>query len=158
MSVVISILAAIGLMVIISYVVYYLYKYYKNIQIKQTIAEMNPPDNYMQTIGLQCPDYWVNTGIDSNGNYTCKNQFNVPSTCSGGDLSFMSIPSKNTWEYGNPNNLNSMSDYDKYTFLNNKGTGSYSRCDWVNKCGSDPNTQGIWQGVNEICSSPPPSS
>jgi hypothetical protein len=159
MSVVVNILAAIGLIVIITYIIYYLYKYIKKRMDYQIAAEMNPPGNYMQNTGLRCPDYWVNTGIDANGNYICKNSFNILTNqdeqCNATQLSFPPLPAGQTWEYGNPNGLTSMSDSDKYNFLNNNAVaGSISRCQWINKCGPARNTQGIWSGVNEICNNP----
>jgi hypothetical protein len=161
MSVIINILAAVGLIVIISYIVYYLYTYFKNQQFQATIAEMNPPPSYMQSTGINCPDYWVNMGSDSNGNIQCKNSFNIPAQSCPSQMSFTPIPKDETWEYGNPNGLTSMTDSDKYNFLNSSVSsvqGSMSRCAWINQCGPSPTTQGIWEGVNEICNSPAPSS
>lgn len=163
MSVIVNILAAIGLIVIISYVVYYLYQYFENKQIQKTISIMNPPGSYMQNTGIMCPDYWVNAGVDSNGNYICKNEFNIPvnnnGSCNPKQMSFTPIPSGQTWEYGNPNGLTSMTSNDQYNFLSNSAvSGSISRCSWINQCGPNTTTQGIWQGVNEMCNSPPPSS
>jgi hypothetical protein len=117
----------------------------------------------MQNTGIMCPDYWVNAGVDSNGNYICKNEFNIPinnnSNCNPKQMSFTPIPSGQTWEYGNPNGLTSMSSNDQYNFLNSSAvSGSISRCSWINQCGPNTTTQGIWQGVNEMCNSPPPSS
>ena len=164
MSAIINILAAIGLIVIIAYFVYYLYTYFQNKNFQAIIAEMNPPPSYMQTAGINCPDYWVNMGTDSNGNIQCKNSFNIPvsSSCpvsSSNTMTFTQIPTGDTWEYGNPNGLTSMTDLQKYNFLSTSSTtGGISRCNWINKCGPSPSTQGIWQGVNEICNSPAPSS
>lgn len=163
MSIIVNILAAIGLLVIISYVVYYLYQYYDKIQIQQTHSTINPPGSYMQNTGLMCPDYWVNSGIDNNGNYICKNEYNIPvnnnTGCDSKQMLFTPIPSGQTWEFGNPNGMNTMSDQDQYNFLNNSiAPGSVSRCSWVNQCGPNVSTQGIWQGVNEVCNSAPPSS
>jgi len=161
MSVIINILAAIGLIVIISYIVYYLYTYFKKREFQATILQMNPPPSYMQSTGIKCPDYWVNMGTDINGNIKCKNSFNIPVSnkeCLQ-EMSFTPIKNGETWEYGNPNGLISMTDSDKYTFLNNSSvSGGLSRCNWINKCGPSSTTQGIWQGVNEICNSPEPSS
>ena len=159
MSIVINILAAIGLLVIISYAIYYLYVYIKKIQTNNEISLINPPPNYMQNTGIRCPDYWVNTGVDSNGNYICKNSFNIQTNnnpnCPS-QMNFTSIPSSATWEYNNPDGLTSLTDTDKYKFLKNSSVGgSISRCDWVNQCGAASNVQGIWTGVNEICNSPP---
>ena len=169
-SIVVTILAAIGLIVIIAYLVYYLIQYMKHRNNQKIIADMNPPGSYMQNSGIKCPDYWVNTGIDANGNYICKNSFNIqshnPTTgtyagkCNADQMTFTSVASGNTWEYGNPNGLTSLSDNDKYNFVTGSAvTGSLSRCQWLNNCGPSSNIQGIWTGVNEICNnSPPPSS
>jgi hypothetical protein len=160
MSVIVNILAAIGLIVIISYVIHYLYVYIKKNQNKIDISQINPPADYMQNTGITCPDYWVNTGVDSKGNYVCKNLFNVKvnsdSKCNSKEMSFSPIQSGYTWEYNNPNGLKSLSDDDKYTFLTKAGStnGLTTRCDWINKCGPSPTTQGVWQGVNEICNNP----
>jgi hypothetical protein len=169
MSVVINILAAIGLIVIISYIVYYLFTYFQNAKFQKTISQINPPPSYMQNVGINCPDYWINMGPDSNGNIQCKNSFNIPvssSTTCPSTMVFPSIPSGQSWDYGNPNGLTSMSDNDKYKFLNTLATGpnssaisnSLSRCSWINQCGPSNTVQGVWQGVNEICNSPPSSS
>jgi hypothetical protein len=168
MSVVINILALIGFIIIIVYLVHYLWKYIKYKQDQTAIAQQNPPSNYLQNSGLQCPDYWVNTGIDSNGNYICKNSFNIDSVqpktgsfvgkCSPAEQKFSPIASGTTWESGNPNNLQSLSDQDKYTFLTTTGKGTISRCDWINNCGPTSNIQGVWSGVNELCNNPPSTS
>ena len=166
MSVVVNILATIGLIVIIGYLLYYMYKYISNMQTKKFISQINPPGDYMQNSGIKCPDYWVNTGIDDKGNYICKNSFNIESDnpgtgtyagkCNRTDMSFPAIKSGYTWEYNNPNGLTSYSDKEKYEFLNTKSLeNSVSRCQWINNCGPSSNVQGIWSGVNEICNSPP---
>lgn len=168
-SIVITIFAVIGLIVIISYLIYYLWVYIKHRKTQKIISEINPPGSYMQNSGIKCPDYWVNTGIDANGNYLCKNSFNVQSTktntgtyagkCNSDQMSFTSVAKGNTWEYNNPDGLTSYSDTDKYNFVNNSAVdGSLSRCQWINNCGPSSNIQGIWSGVNEICNSPPLAS
>ena len=163
MSVVINILAIIGLIIIISYLIYYIWIYFKYQSIKNHIAYINPPGQYMQNSGIKCPDYWVNTGVDANGNYICKNSFAIQtqtnSKCNSDTMSFTPIDNGKTWEYNNPYGLTSYSDNDKYNFVtNNAVPGSVSRCDWINKCGPSSNIQGIWSGVNEVCNSPPISS
>jgi hypothetical protein len=167
-SVIINILALIGLVVIIGYLIYYFYQYLQN-KTNQVIANnMNPPGPYMQNSGIKCPDYWVNTGVDANGNYICKNSFNIntinPTTgsmagkCSSDQLVFSPTQKGYTWEYNNPNGLTSLTKQEQYNFLNANGTAPISRCQWINSCGPSTNVQGIWSGVNEICNSPPPSS
>ena len=56
MSVVVNILAAIGLIVIISYLSVYLYNHIKNRQVKATVSKIYPPGDYMQNSGVKC---WV---------------------------------------------------------------------------------------------------
>ena len=169
MSIVVNILAGIGLIVIIAYLISYLWQYFQNRSDQKIISEINPPGSYMQNSGIKCPDYWVNTGVDSNGNYICKNSFNIktnePKTgtfankCNSDQAVFSPITSGNTWEYNNPNGLTSYSDMDKYNFVTTtNGSAPISRCDWVNHCGPASNIQGIWSGVNEICNNPAPTS
>ena len=165
MSVIVNILAAIGLIVIISYIIYYLYVYISKMQTQQTQSQMNPPGNYMQNSGIKCPDYWINTGVDNNGNYICENTFNIQTNpanaiCNASTMNFTPIESGYTWEYGDPNGLTSLTDQDKYNFLqNSKGNGaSVTRCSWINSCGPSSTVQGVWSGVNEICNSPPPDT
>ena len=160
-TIIINILAAIGLIVILSYVIYYLYKKIKERQDKYIVTQINPPGDYMQNTGIQCPDYWVNTGIDQNGNYICKNSFNIPlnsPTICSSTMNFTPVQSGTTWEYGNPNGLTSLSNLDKYNFVTTSvAPNSISRCSWINSCGPNQSTQGIWSGVSDICNNPAPS-
>ena len=168
-QIIVNILALIGLIVILLYVIRYIYLYIQNKQLITTALAINPPGPYMQNSGIKCPDYWVNTGIDSNGNYICTNSFNVASVnpttgpyagkCNPDNLSFTPVANGYTWEINNPNGLTSLTDQQKYDFLNSSAiTGSLSRCQWINSCGPSTNVQGIWSGINEICNAPPPPS
>lgn len=162
-SVLINILAIIGLIIIITYAIRYLYLYVRKKESQKIANNANPPGAYMQNSGIKCPDYWVNTGYDSSGNYICKNSFNIPinengissGKCNTKEMAFPPVESGYTWEYGNPNGLTTYSDKDKYDFLSEKAaTGSVTRCQWINSCGPNPNVQGIWSGVNDICNHP----
>jgi hypothetical protein len=160
MSVVVNILASIGLIVIIIYLIYYTYEYMKYRNHISVISQINPPPSYMQNSGIKCPDYWVNTGVDSKGNYICKNSFGLKSGNNDGssycsnvqcydddnNTTFPPIKSKYTWEYGNPNGMTSLTDKEKYDFVN-----SSNRCKWLNCCGPSKNIQAVWSGVNETC-------
>ena len=168
MSAVVTVLAAIGLIVVISYLIYYLYEYIKYRMDRKIAENTNPPNNYMQNSGIKCPDYWVNTGIDKDGNYKCTNSFNIetvnPTTgsyqgkCNPTEMVFPPIKNGYTWEFGDPDGLTSYTDQEKYDFLNKSSGQSLSRCQWINYCGPSANTQGIWSGINEICNTPPQSS
>ena len=167
MSAVINILAILGFIILLSYLISYIYYYFLQ-KTNQTIQEqVNPPSSYMQTTGIKCPDYWVNTGVDDDGNYICKNMFNLgvekktTTSCSSvacndtNDnkiIKFSKVDPKQTWMPNNPDGKTSMSDKEKYDFVNTKGIGQVSRCDWIKCCGAKDSTKGVWQGVESTCS------
>lgn len=160
----ITVFAIVGFIIILLYIIKFIYNYFIQRNLQLLASQMNPPGSYMQNSGVACPDYWVNTGVDSNGNYICKNSFNIQTNtannnaCSATTMSFSPVESGYTWEYGNPNGLTSYSDTDKYNFATTQGTGaSMSRCNWVNQCGPTPYVQGTWQGINDVCNNPPTS-
>jgi len=177
LSTVINILAIIGLIVILAYVIYYLWDALQKKNKNMLESRINPPSEYMQQSGIKCPDYWVNTGSDSSGNYLCKNSYDVSvvksyNTGSCGnvvcnnpnapkEVSFSTLPTGKTWQSGNPNGLTSLTDDEKYSFVTTKGPNGVSRCDWVKCCGASNSgtstNNAIWLGVNEICNKPPKS-
>ena len=170
-NIIINILAIVGLVILISYLISYIYYYFKSRKEQSLMSQVNPPSNYMQQSGIKCPDYWVNTGVDDNGNYICKNMFNLnvqnsttpeAGSCMGikcyadgigtdKTVKFSSVNEKNTWEPNNPNGKTSFTDKEKYSFVNDSGTGTTSRCDWIKCCGSNSDTKGVWQGVQNTC-------
>jgi len=170
---IINILAIVGFVVLISYLISYIYYYVKNKKEERLMTQVNPPSQYMQQSGIKCPDYWVNTGVDDKGNYICKNMFNLNvhnsttptrGSCSGvkcyqnkddREILFSSVNEKNTWEPNNPNGKTSYTDNEKYNFVTTSGSGTTSRCDWIKCCGSKSNTKGVWQGVQNTCSYDP---
>lgn len=170
-EIIINILAIIGLIILISYLISYLYNYFKQRAANTLNAQTNPPLVYMQQTGLRCPDYWVNTGVDSNGNYICKNSYNLDvkknssSECSNVSCysndsdkttNFIPLPSGYTWELGNPSGLTSYTNTERYDFVNKTGTGaSNSRCDWIKCCGPNNDNDAIWQGISKTCNSDP---
>ena len=156
-NIVINILAIVGFVILISYLISYIYYYFKSRKNQELMLQVNPPSQYMQQSGIKCPDYWVNTGVDDKGNYICKNMFNLnvhnsttPSansgTCAGvkcyadgrgidKTVKFSPINNTNTWEPNNPNGKTSYTDKEKYDFVSNANTGTTSRCDWIKCCG-----------------------
>lgn len=158
-EILVSILAIIGFFIIISWVIYFLYTLIKKRAMISAASKINPPSDYMQSSGIKCPDYWVNVGVDKKGSYICKNSFNIKTNnnpkCNSEIATFAPMRPGYTWEYGNPNGLTTLTPDQKYDFLNEaKIPGGLTRCDWINRCGSRHNLQGIWQGVNEICNNP----
>ena len=169
MATVINILAIIGFIVVLSYLISYIYYYFKNRSMKVIMNQVNPPFQYMQQTGIKCPDYWVNTGVDEKGNYICKNMFNLniqnsetptSGTCKDVKcyfekdkkiMKFSPLGTNNTWVPNNPNGKISYTEKEKYSFVNDAGSGDTSRCNWINCCGAKSNTKGVWQGVEKTC-------
>lgn len=164
-SVLLTLFAIIGIIIILSIIIHWLYKKYKKLEKARIIEKINPPGQYMQNSGIKCPDYWVNTGVDSKGNYICKNSFNVESNnptsgvnsgkCNPDELVFPSVQDGYTWDYYNTDGLTSYTKSDRYNFVNKKARpNALTRCDWINNCGPSSNIQGIWSGVNQVCNNP----
>lgn len=167
LNVIINIFAVIGIVILLLYFISWLWKTMKNKTQERIHSAANPPNEYMQATGVRCPDYWINSGIDNNGNYICTNQYNISSrastnsSCSNvtcpNQIKFSPMASGTTWVPGNPNGLTSLTDSQKQTFVTTQGSGEMSRCDWVNCCGpNDPANlskinAGVWLGVNDIC-------
>lgn len=165
-SIAINILAIVGVLVIISYIVYYLWKYLQHKTKQEMMSKISPPDDYMQQTGIKCPDYWVNTSSDAS-TYTCQNVNNIPIvesskkptgfTCnSGGIVKFDAIANGKTWEHGNPNGLKSLTNKERNDFVKGSvATGTVSRCDWIKYCGvyNDDTSANpaVWLGVNDVC-------
>ena len=155
-SIIINILAFIGVIFIVVIIIFYIYKYYQKKNHQKIISDIFPPSDYMQNSGIKCPDYWVNVGIDKDGKYICENKFNVSvkpnSNFKCNDTNnrtyFEPTDSKKTWEYGDPNGLKTYTEKEKSDFVNK------DRCSWINNCGPEEGLHAVWTGVEDICNNP----
>jgi hypothetical protein len=155
-SIIINILAFIGVIFIIGIIIYYIYKYYQKKAHNKIISDIFPPGEYMQHTGIKCPDYWVNTGINKDGNYICYNKFNIPVRENNNEKcydspnikTFSPLDKNKTWEYGDPYGMKSYTDKEKSEFVKK------DRCGWIRDCGAEPGLNAVWSGVDDICSNP----
>ena len=162
----IKFLAIIGFIIILSYLISYLYSYYKARAANAANRKINPPPAYMQNSGAKCPDYFSHASSD-NDNYICSNRdFNLniknDSKCySNADnkvIMFPKLLEGKTWEFGNPDGLTTMTAQERYDWANSSSNNDvYSRCDWIKNCGPSNGIKGVWQGIERICNSPNPS-
>ena len=104
-----------------------------------------PPENYMEKIGVKCPDYWEDLGPDPNrsGYHICQNSLNVP------------VNSKNeSLCYDNKNlrrkSFRTITWKNQYNRQKKKieGKGVNELCNWTTNCGPTPTQDGSWIGIN----------
>ena len=141
MGIIGGILAFIGSIIVIWFL-YWLYMHeLKKSKKKIQKNRRRPSDQYMNNVGLKCPDYWVYTGDTTDGKYKCKNTFNIPVPHTSGclqDDTFATFSEIKNW------NKSSKSERQKSV---------RSRCNWMKKCGASniPSSRAVWLGVDQYC-------
>ncbi len=152
MDALIKIMAFVGFVVIIIYLIYRFWNYFIYINNKRRNNLIRPPVEYMNNIGIKCPDYWTYKGNDSNGNYICENTFSITPT--GGDSCYTDSSNKIT-VFGSLNdgqNWQDMSDDDRKNFIKtSKATGVTTNSKNENRCAFTQNCQSVWLGVKNQC-------
>jgi hypothetical protein len=149
-----AILGIIFILVLVIVIIVRIVKY----QNKQTILSLQrPTPDYMQNIGMKCPDYWYLNNTDSNYYYCTKtndNNYKVPAkslnpncskiscTDSTGIAKFTVLPSSQKWV--------TMSDSDKKSFVNKSDSSAISRCNWIKCCGQNKKSA-VWLGIANQC-------
>ena len=126
-NIVLWIFAIIGIIAIIYLVIVYITT---SASKSSSTTDSFPPNSFMTTSGLNCPDYWIKVA-DSNGKVHCRNAYGLPlknKTCDN-SAKFSTIKSS-TWT----------GSEDKA-----KLSGVKERCKWLKECG------GVWQGVQQYC-------
>jgi hypothetical protein len=126
-NIVLWIFAIIGIVAIIYLVIVYITTSSSK---SNSTTDSFPPNSFMTTSGLNCPDYWIKVA-DSNGKVHCRNAYGIPlkdKKCSN-SAKFSTIKSS-TWT-GSEDKANL--------------SGVKERCKWLNECG------GVWQGVQQYC-------
>ncbi len=168
METIIKIFAFIGAVVIIVYLIYRAWNYFQYVTEQNRLNMMRPPLTYMQESGIKCPDYWVYQGVDGSNNYRCKNTYNLSVASNStldyckdincydttsNEIVFSALQDGKDWS--------TMTDDEKKQFLNDKGSASASRCDWIKCCGQSMgatvNSDAVWLGVTDLCNAPAPS-
>lgn len=148
MDAIIRIFALVGMVTIIVYLIFKLWAYYTAVAEKRRKAAIRPPLDYMNNIGIKCPDYWVYAGTDSNGNYKCVNKFNLDVADTGKCYTNTSDKTYIFKALGSDKNWETMTEDDKTNFLNEAAPNQSSRCKWISEC------KGVWLGVQNICGKP----
>ncbi len=153
MDALIKVMAFIGFVVIIIYLIYRFWNYFIFINNKRKNASIRPPLEYMNNIGIKCPDYWTYKGISANGNYICENTFDLPFTKNNTQC-YTDSTSKIT-EFGalsDSQNWQDMSEDDRKNFIKtSKAAGDITNTNNENRCAFTQNCQSVWLGVQNQC-------
>jgi hypothetical protein len=147
MEAIIKILAFIAIVIILIFLIRRIWKYYQTQMKKKEESKIRPPLEYMNDVGVKCPDYWTYIGKSSDGKiYKCVNTFQLPvkdtSKCysSGTDdkmYEFKALTEGKNWS--------NMSEDERKTFVKSQASNELSRCSWLSTCG------GVWLGVEDKC-------
>ncbi len=147
MEAIIKIFAFLGFVVLLYYLILRIWDYYKKSGEKSRKSQIRPPLEYMNEIGIKCPDYWTYNGKDSSGNYQCLNSFDLQlknnendqcySNSSQKMMIFKALQEGKDW--------NTMSEDEQKSFVKNEKANNKSRCEWASQCGA------VWLGVNDKC-------
>ena len=127
LNVILWIFAIVGIVAIVYLVIVYVTT---SASRSSSSTQAFPPNSYMTTSGLKCPDYWIKVS-ERGGKVHCRNAYQLPmkaDTCT--DSEKFSIIKSDTWTKAE----------DKTTL-----PGVTERCSWLNRCG------GVWQGVQDYC-------
>lgn len=169
----VTVFAAIGLVFVVMYVFWYIMNKIKTSNDNYTTNDIST--NYMNNIGLHCPNYYINTLNDNNTN-TCQNSYNLNqninqdnglsnSTKDGCNaVQCYHDASNKIVNFEAIKNWDSMNDDErinalKYDGKNNDGTTKdnvSNRCDWIKCCGAavgNSNTYQPWLEVQNYCDS-----
>lgn len=143
MNIFLTILAVIGLLLVLAIVWFFVRRWLDQKQ-DAVASQPWPPEGYMKTVGSKCPDYWVYEGVDPKdpNKIICRNAYNIP------------IQDKTaTSEI-----CADSPDYNKKTFTDIKEwppkTSEESvkeRCAWISQCGPAPKIKGSWIGMHYFC-------
>jgi len=128
------VLIVILIVMILAFVIY-TYFYKKSHPSSQMVW---PPKSFMQTIGVQCPDYWVL----SDGR--CVNKFNVPVVKSTSSM----CANVNCFD----ENSNNTKTFSKVDWADVKGRDTIlDRCQWRDCCKTTKNIPYSWVGIDDVC-------
>lgn len=150
MDALIKVMAFVGAIIIFIYIILKLWNYFIYMNNKRKNASIRPPLDYMNNIGIKCPDYWTYKGNDSNGNYICENTFNL--SPKSGDQCYTDSANKITVFGTLSKSWQDMSDNDRKNFIKNtKATGVTTNSNNETRCAFTQNCQSVWLGVQNQC-------
>ena len=155
-----TIFATIGFVFIILYSFWFIMNRMNEKQ--DNVVTNNIPANYMQEVGVRCPDYYINN-MNNNTISSCKNSYNLNQSMDGsGNSTNPNCPNVTCYDNVNNktvlfdkiNNWDTMNDTERSDAVNRKVDGTLSRCDWIRCCGpklGTKYTQQPWVEIQNYC-------
>ena len=134
-----------GLIILVSIGIWLYGSYSKQIEQQNDPYSDWPADQYMETVGGQCPDYWDVLDRDEKGNPICVNRFGVP---------VVPRVNKNGETYDKCFDQDSTTQKTFKTLVwpeNPDVLASSDRCKWVKNCGPSQGARASWLGIDQNC-------
>ncbi len=152
MDALIKIMAFVGFIVIFIYLVVKLWGYAGKLAQKRTDSLIRPPLDYMNTIGVKCPDYWSYVGTDSKGNYKCVNTYDIPIKGTTAQC-YNNTTDKSVVFGALTKNWQDMTKKERKDFLKNSKPSNVSTTTGYNdtRCNYASNCVNVWSGVQNQC-------
>ena len=154
MDALIKIMAFVGFIVIFIYLIYKLWGYIDYQSVKRANSLIRPPLDYMNTVGVKCPDYWTYTGTDSNGNYKCVNTYNIPLKTGAQTNQCYNNTQESSVVFGAlTKNWQDMTVDERKDFLKNNKPSTVTTTSNYNdtRCNFSKNCVNVWSGVQGQC-------
>ncbi len=154
MDALIKIMAIVGFIVIFIYLIYKLWGYVDYQSKKRANSLIRPPLDYMNTVGVKCPDYWTYTGTDNNGNYLCVNTYDIPLKAINSSQCYTDVQNKTVVFGALTKNWQDMTKDERKDFLKNNKASNVSNITTNyndTRCNFSKNCVNVWSGVQNQC-------
>jgi hypothetical protein len=144
MNLAIYFLALIGLIVVLI-IIYRFSSVSMNKIDKSKIVKNWPPKQYMENVGVLCPDYWVYMGTDPNNphKHVCMNRYNL-------DINETNLNKCYTNKNARQTSFTTMSVSQDKLLDKGKSTqdGLKDICSFIKDCGPSDSREASWLGIN----------
>lgn len=152
MDALIKIMAFVGFLVIFFYLIIKIWGYMGKMAQKRRDSKIRPPLDYMNTIGVKCPDYWNYVGNDNKGNYKCINTYDIPLKGTAQQC-YTDVQNKTSVFGALTKNWQDMSKDDRKNFLKTSKPSNVTTTTGYNdtRCNFASNCVNVWSGVQNQC-------
>ncbi len=154
MDAIIKIMAFVGFVVILLYLIYKMWGYVDYRAKKKANSLIRPPLDYMNTVGIKCPDYWTYIGTDDNGNYICANTYGIPLKSGATEANCYNNTTEKKVHFGAlTDNWEDMTKDERKDFIKSNKPTKITTIPGYNdtRCNFSKNCVNVWSGVQNQC-------